>query len=125
MKTFSMALKNIKNVTPVKIAIIDDGVDTTWPEVHGKVVKGKSFYPYANSTEYYHDYFVPSGKHGTHMASLICKICPRPQLYIARMEERQVEGDAARFTTESAIKVREIYVPSKSLFIKFTNISLW
>ncbi|RYP70537.1 hypothetical protein DL769_004930 [Monosporascus sp. CRB-8-3] len=106
INSFCTFLQNKKNPNPVKIAIIDDGIDATWPDIHGRIVKGKSFYPYPGS-EFFKAYYVPSGKHGTLMATLICKSCPRPQLYIARMEERRTEDDIALFTTDSAIKAIE------------------
>ncbi|KHO11490.1 ankyrin repeat protein [Metarhizium robertsii ARSEF 23] len=50
-------------VTPVKIAIIDDGMGD--PSLQRAIAMGKSFSHYPNSTEFMNSYFVPSGKHGT------------------------------------------------------------
>ena len=107
MERFSTFLQRIRpnDIGPIKIAIIDNGIDATWPEIDRRIAKGKSFYRYPNSTEFTNAYFVPSGLHGTLMASLICKICPKPELYIARMEERPTEKGLARYTIASAIEV--------------------
>jgi hypothetical protein len=72
----------------VKIAVIDDGVDASLVSLDGKIAVGKSFCPYANSSELIGSYYAPSGNHGTCMASLICKICPEVSLYVARLDER-------------------------------------
>jgi hypothetical protein len=113
MKDFASFLRNIKTekVAPVKIAIIDDGIDATLDSLQGKIAGGTSFCPYPNSTDLMNAYFVPSGRHGTLMASLICQICPDPRLYIARLEERPaVDGNDRRITAKSAAKVK---VPSQ------------
>ncbi|KAI0860915.1 hypothetical protein F4860DRAFT_191494 [Xylaria cubensis] len=107
LKSLTRVLQNAKGRVPPKIAIIDNGVDATWPSIHGKIVKGRSFCPYPNSNEFINAYFVPNGQHGTLVADLICKSCPTPQLYIARMEERSTVEGGVRFTTASAIKAIE------------------
>ncbi|KAK7709645.1 hypothetical protein SLS63_013160 [Diaporthe eres] len=109
MENFSRALRTIKprpevQFKPVKIAIIDDGIDATQPELHQRIVMGRSFSPYLNSTEFMNAYFVPSGNHGTLMATLICKICPKPQLYVARLEERLSKGGGRLITAKSAVE---------------------
>ncbi|TWU74167.1 hypothetical protein ED733_000425 [Metarhizium rileyi] len=74
-------------VPPVKIAIIDDGIDATQYDLQSKIAGGASFFPYPHSSELVNSYYVPRGQHGTLMAQLICSICPDAQLYIARLEE--------------------------------------
>ncbi|KAH0593254.1 hypothetical protein MHUMG1_08976 [Metarhizium humberi] len=88
-------------VTPVKIAIIDDGMSD--PSLQRAIAMGKSFSHYPNSTEFMNSYFVPSGKHGTQMAKLITRICPDPRLFITRLEERLApDGSERCITAESA-----------------------
>ena len=77
---------------PIRIAIIDDGVDADLISLEGKIASGKSFCYYVNSTDRTIPYYVPAGNHGTCMATLICKICPHVKLYIARLDERLVVG---------------------------------
>ncbi|KAJ3580497.1 hypothetical protein NPX13_g50 [Xylaria arbuscula] len=106
-----------RNIRPVKVAIIDDGVDASLLSLDGKIAIGKSFCPYINSTDLMSPYYVPSGNHGTCMASLISKICPEVSLYVARLDERQAPGsshrqitaksaaDAIRWATESGVDI--------------------
>ncbi|KAI1825479.1 hypothetical protein F4861DRAFT_501270 [Xylaria intraflava] len=106
-----------RNIRPVKVAIIDDGVDASLLSLDGKIAIGKSFCPYANSTGHMNPYYVPSGNHGTCMATLIAKICPEVSLYVARLDERQAPGsshrqitaksaaDAIRWATKSGVDI--------------------
>ena len=92
---------------PVKIAIIDDGVDVSHLSLDGTIATGKSFCPYAHSTDLMNSYYVPSGNHGTCMATLIRKICPEISFYVARLDERHVPGSGQRqITAKSAADVR-------------------
>lgn len=94
------------NIRPVKVAIIDDGVDASLISLGGKIAIGKSFCYYANSTDQMSPYYIPSGNHGTCMADLICKLCPKVSLYIARLDERQAAGSGQRqITAKSAAEV--------------------
>uniref|UniRef100_A0A093UM10 Subtilisin NAT n=2 Tax=Talaromyces marneffei PM1 TaxID=1077442 RepID=A0A093UM10_TALMA len=109
MEHFSNFLQRIKptNAAPIKIAIIDDGIDATIPDIQRRIAVGKTFSPYPNSTEFMNAYFVPRGLHGTLMARLICKICPKPKLFVARLEERLADDGSSRFTPESAVQAIE------------------
>ncbi|RYP64178.1 hypothetical protein DL771_008869 [Monosporascus sp. 5C6A] len=103
--TASMAQGKGKQVPPVKIAIIDDGIDATMHDLQPKIAGGATFCPYPHSSVLVNSYFVPRGKHGTLMAQLICSICPGTQLYIARLEELPaLTGSGRRVTARSAAK---------------------
>ncbi|KAI1824956.1 hypothetical protein F4861DRAFT_538412 [Xylaria intraflava] len=98
---FSQFLRNIPRaerdkIRPIKIAIIDDGVDASLEFLVGQIRGGKSFCPYARSSDLMNAYYVPSGQHGTMMADLICRICPSCELYIARLDERPSRSDSSR-----------------------------
>ncbi|KAJ4015293.1 hypothetical protein NW766_005628 [Fusarium irregulare] len=94
-----------RRVSPIKIAIIDDGVDNTVADLEHKIVGGATFCPYPHSSEYANSYFVPSGRHGTLMAQLICRLCPNVQLFVARLEELpSASGSGRRITASSAAK---------------------
>lgn len=88
----------------VKIAIIDDGVDTSLPILEKMITIGNSFCRHPNSKDLMSAYFAPSGMHGTWMATLISKLCPNPSLYIARLDEHSNPlGDGKRqITAKSA-----------------------
>jgi hypothetical protein len=95
-----------KQVTSMKIAIIDDGIDATVASLQPRIAGGATFCPYPHSSDLMNPYFVPSGNHGTLMAQLICSICPDSLLYIARLEELPtVTGRGRRVTAKSAAKV--------------------
>ncbi|OBT68012.1 hypothetical protein VE03_01564 [Pseudogymnoascus sp. 23342-1-I1] len=101
----SMAEDKGNQVPPVKIAIIDDGIDATMHGLQPKIAGGATFCPYPHSSDLVNSYFVPRGKHGTLMAQLICDICPGTQLYIARLEELPtLTGGGRRVTARSAAK---------------------
>ncbi|KAI0595325.1 hypothetical protein F4775DRAFT_569866 [Biscogniauxia sp. FL1348] len=89
-------------VPPVKIAIIDDGINTSLSEFTDKIQGGDSFYRPGKLSRRQGAYFVPSGPHGTLMAQLICKLCPVVKLYIAQLEVLPGQFGQRSFTTESA-----------------------
>lgn len=89
----------------VKIAIIDDGLDPSLYIIDGKhsrVVAGQSFCTYSGYTK---NYYVPSGNHGTQLASLICQICPEVDLCIARLAEQDTRGGNRVILLDSAERV--------------------
>ncbi|KAJ6259971.1 Lipase [Drechslerella dactyloides] len=87
---------------PVKIAVLDNGIDAALPIFHGKIAAGTSFAPYPYSRDLINAYFAPSDDHGTIMASLICTICPRVQLYVARLDEGSSVDGRRQITAKSA-----------------------
>ncbi|KAF5131469.1 Intracellular serine protease [Metarhizium anisopliae] len=104
----SMEQGKDKQVAPVKIAIIDDGIDATLHDLQSKITGGATFCHYPHSSELVNSYFVPRGKHGTLMAQLICDLCPGTELYIARLEELPLpSGSGRRVTARSAAKAVE------------------
>ncbi|KAK1764325.1 hypothetical protein QBC33DRAFT_203355 [Phialemonium atrogriseum] len=84
------------SVDPIKIAVIDDGVDASLVSLDSKIATGKSFCPYANSSDLISPYYVSSGNHGTCMATLISRLAPNVSLYVARLDERQSVGNGQR-----------------------------
>lgn len=88
----------------VKVALIDDGVDGTHRVLGSNIRAGKSFCVGTGPHNPVYSYFMPSGCHGTQMASLIRDVCPRVELYVARLQEMG-GGGTRTLTAESAIKV--------------------
>jgi hypothetical protein len=104
VREFAVFMGNIPRklkaaIPSIKIAIVDDGVDASLDILLGKIAGGKSFCPYANSSDLMNAYYVPSGQHGTMMADLICQICPSCRLYVARLDERPSRLDLSRQIT--------------------------
>lgn len=112
MKPF---LQTIFNIPPreagyIKIAVIDNGVDTSLDILDGKIEAGASFCPIPN-TSYHNSYYMTSEilSHGSIVAALICQMCPKAKLYIARLNETPSASNGNRlFTAESATKVSEL-----------------
>jgi hypothetical protein len=111
MKTFATFINSAKpgeSVKKVKIAVIDDGINTTLEIFQRRIQTGDSFselsafakYPYLHSS-----FYVPSGPHGTLMAQLICEVCPKVKLFVAKLEKVKGQDGGRSFTPESAIKV--------------------
>ena len=91
----------------VKIAIIDDGLDSSLHIIdrkHSRVIAGQSFCN--SSSEYTGSYYVPSGNHGTQVASLISQICPEVDLCIARLDEQYTRNAKRVIKPLSAQRVR-------------------
>src|ERR1051325_1804947 len=106
MKNFGEFLKNTKPAAePVRIAVIDDGINTKLPTFNKKIQSGDSFYDPALDS--FHGqrgvYYVPSGHHGTLMAQLICEICPVVRLFVAQLQLVPGKEQQRSFTTRSAI----------------------
>ena len=90
---------------PIKIALIDDGVDMKEDALHGKVLGGRSFCMRDEEQNLNRSYYVKSGGHGTAMASLICRICPHAKLIVLKLEEYIGPNLERQITAKSAAKV--------------------
>ncbi|KAK4225133.1 hypothetical protein QBC38DRAFT_457589 [Podospora fimiseda] len=105
MKDFAEFLRDAKpgtEIEPVKIAVIDDGIDLGLDIFQERVQVGESFYQLSDFSGRLGAYYVPSGSHGTLMAQLICEVCPVVQLYIAQVEVLPGQDGRRSFTAESA-----------------------
>ncbi|KAH8586376.1 hypothetical protein B0O99DRAFT_695557 [Bisporella sp. PMI_857] len=112
---------------PVKIAIIDDGVDAALDIFDDKIVSGASFSsPFAMDVSL-NPYFVSSDQHGTMMADLILRMCPRAKLFVAKLEERYSMNGRRHITPKSAADAVEwaisceVDIISMSWTIETTN----
>lgn len=90
---------------PVTIALIDDGVDINEQSLHAKIIGGRSFCPRDSSQNLNKPYYITTGGHGTVMASLICRVCPKAQLYVLKLDEH-VSEHSRTITAKSAATVR-------------------
>lgn len=91
-------------LAPIKIAIIDDGVDTALDPFEDKIESGAEF-PDQYGGDVMKPYFVSSSHHGTMMAYLILKLCPRAKLYIAKLDQRIGTHGRQHITPNSAAEV--------------------
>lgn len=90
---------------PIIVALIDDGVDMKEQSLHDKVIGGLSFC--SRSENLHNPYYVTGGGHGTAMAALICRVCPKVKLYILKLEERESSSNMKQITAKSATKVEQ------------------
>lgn len=109
-RDFATFIYNIPNTVtaPVKVAVIDNGVDAALEILDGKIASGMSFCPYPNSSYLMNPYYLTSESlgHGSVVAALICQMCPKARLYVARLDERSSSGSNREITAESAANVR-------------------
>lgn len=120
LKSFASFLRSdvcpASPVPDIKIAIIDDGIDTTLDIFSGRIQLGDSFYQLGELSGRRGAYYVPSGAHGTLMAALICEVLPPVRLYIAQLEVLRTQDGRRSFTAESATEV-ELHEPPRMLDI--------
>lgn len=105
MNDFVNAVQNLKPacpIKPVKVALIDDGVDGA--AFSENIKCGESFCGRNGPHNELYNYWMPTGCHGTQMASLICEVCPEVELYVARIQDIEV-GRNRQLDAESAVKV--------------------
>lgn len=108
MENFATFIRNIPDLDlpserrPIKVAVIDDGIDSVYnmDKFATTLKKGKSF---CAGPKHLPFYFSSTG-HGTLMADLVQRICPRVHLYVARLDGLQTGGTVGP-TAESAAKV--------------------
>ncbi|KAF8544885.1 hypothetical protein BDD12DRAFT_373383 [Trichophaea hybrida] len=110
MDEFARFIRNIpSSVDPrkgVKVAVLDDGIDMLRPEFRDCIKEGISFFaPTNRKTCCAGPYYFSSRGHGTLMASLIRRVCPKAELYIARLNQGiSPDGQRVQLTAESAAK---------------------
>jgi hypothetical protein len=110
MDKFATFIRNIKTDQGkgIKVAVLDDGIDMLRPEFRESVKEGISFFAPTNRTTCnVGPYYFSSRGHGTLMALLIRRVCPKAELYIARLNQgNSQEGNRIQLTADSAAKVR-------------------
>ena len=91
---------------PVKVALIDDGVDIYHPSLRRKIYSGTTFdngYPNGDRPI---PFYVTSTGHGTVMANMICRVYPMAKLYVFKLETRPgSDSTVTQITARSAADV--------------------
>jgi hypothetical protein len=90
---------------PIKVALIDDGVDIFHPSLRDKILSGISFdhgYPREKVPTPYH---VTSTGHGTVMANMICRVCPSAKLLVLKLETQTTKETGTQISAKSAALV--------------------
>jgi hypothetical protein len=90
----------------IKVALIDDGVDGFDSTISKSIANGVSYCHDSldDSSDLVKSYYVSQGGHGTMMARLILRMCPKAKLYVARLQE-YTSGRRRFIQPESATQV--------------------
>ncbi|KAF4954941.1 hypothetical protein FSARC_11970, partial [Fusarium sarcochroum] len=88
---------------PIKVALIDDGVDVK--DLEYTFIGGRTFCPRVEHHDLNDPYYVSRSGHGTIMAKQIHLMCPQAQFYVLRLEDCPSEDAATlNITAKSAAK---------------------
>lgn len=105
MNNFSRFIANLPEEADrgpgIKVALLDDGIDGMHGDFHSNLKGGISFFTGNNENDRH--FFFSSIGHGTLMAHLIRQVCPKVQLYVARLNQYpSADGMQMQPTPESA-----------------------
>jgi hypothetical protein len=104
---------------PVKIALIDDGVDTAHSDLRGvnnRYLRGMSFDDGEAGPGRVSPYWNSASGHGTLMARLIRRICPSAIIYVIKVRTTStVNSNKVQIGIESTIKASIVGAFLKSL----------
>ena len=111
MENFARFINSIpqESTEDIKVALIDDGIDAFDESITEKIVRGVSFSVREGPGDLLNSYFISSHNHGTAMASIIRRVCPRVKLYVAKLNEA-VGEKGMLITLTSAAKVRSLHL---------------
>ncbi|KAK2595809.1 hypothetical protein QQS21_006573 [Conoideocrella luteorostrata] len=85
---------------PIRIAIIDDGVDVK--DLEYTFIGGRTFCTRDEEHNLNNPYYVSSTGHGTIMAKQVHLLCPRAQFYVLRLEDHHLDEAGRQITAKSA-----------------------
>ena len=96
--------------TPIKIAIIDDGVDVK--DLEYTFIGGRTFCTRDEEHNLNNPYYVSANGHGTAMARNVWDICPAVQFYVLRLDDHPQPGEehVRQITPQSAAQVCRLHL---------------
>ncbi|KAF5573096.1 intracellular serine protease [Fusarium pseudoanthophilum] len=100
MDGFSEFIKKVPQphgFKPIKIAIIDDGIDTTKKKLHNRIVGGQFFCEDESPS-----FCVSAGGHGTNMAILVSRVFPKAEIVSLKLDEHDQKDGSRQFSIQSA-----------------------
>ena len=92
----------------VKVALIDDGVNIWQKSITERIKDGWSFdtgYDESDPPEAMRPFHESATGHGTLMANMICRVCPRAEIFVYRMNVYSGDDSRSHFTPQSAADV--------------------
>ncbi|PON28837.1 hypothetical protein TGAM01_v201945 [Trichoderma gamsii] len=117
-------LERDKKMTPIKVALIDDGVKSSYATLDDSIERGDSWVHQPNPSQrrskhgYSQNYNTSAHGHGTVMAYYICRMCPGVRLYVAKLNPEPKHGDGSgralvSFSIESTVEAIKWAVAEK------------
>ncbi|OHE93567.1 hypothetical protein CORC01_11164 [Colletotrichum orchidophilum] len=123
MDSFSGFIRNVrlsdsqtKSLKPIRIAIIDDGIDTTERKLHGRVSGGQCFCSQDESPSF----CVSADGHGTTMAHQISRVFPFAEIISLKLDEHAQSNGTSQFSVRSAADAVQY---AKKLNVSIINMS--
>ncbi|KAF4466269.1 intracellular serine protease [Fusarium albosuccineum] len=89
-----------RNLQPIKIAIIDDGIDTTDKRLHNRIFGGQYFCAGDEGPSF----CVSAGGHGTMMARLVTRVFPQAHIISLKLDEQPQSDGSSQFSVQSAVE---------------------
>ncbi|PNP43518.1 hypothetical protein TGAMA5MH_04490 [Trichoderma gamsii] len=119
-----MLERDKKETTPIKVALIDDGVKSSYARLDDSIERGDSWVHHSNPGQrrskngYSQNYNTSAHGHGTVMAYYICRMCPEARLYVAKLNPEPRHGDGSgrtlvSFSIESTVEAIKWAVAEK------------
>ena len=101
----SQWVRSTGKAKPVKVALIDNGVDASHDRLRENIKGGVTYNTrYPGKDRVTSSYYASTDGHGTLMATLIRTVCPAVELYIAKLDDSKA-SEGSSFTAESAAEV--------------------
>ena len=88
----------------VKVALIDDGVQSNYAGLNDNIKSGAIFFQAASNQRFSQNYNTSLYDHGTVMAYYICRVCPNVRLHVAKLDGKQ-RARGVSFSIQSVIDV--------------------
>ncbi|KAL6787896.1 hypothetical protein J3E68DRAFT_445126 [Trichoderma sp. SZMC 28012] len=106
-----------KSTRPIRVALIDDGVKTSYAGLDNNIHTGKSGWQQSDSPttqtensqwEHFRNYNSSHTGHGTVMAYYIKRVCPRVSLYVAKLNCKPHRGGTSGYSANVTFSIDSV-----------------
>ncbi|KKO97684.1 hypothetical protein THAR02_10213 [Trichoderma harzianum] len=106
-----------KSTRPIRVALIDDGVKTSYAGLDNNIHTGRSGWQQSDSPttqtensqwEHFRNYNSSHTGHGTVMAYYIKRVCPRVSLYVAKLDCKPHRGGASGYSANVTFSIDSV-----------------